>query len=368
MKKGTIFSVILTLLFFSNTSLASTIELPKPSGNYQVGTKAIMLEDSARKMLRDSNNRTFMVQAFYPTDSKVTQTYPYRPNTLKNGMINNVKVMEHSIPNAPIVKNKLLPIILSIILFIPGLGHGRQDYTILCEELASKGYVVISLDQPYVTNFVQFTDGKKIGITAKDAWKVRRDRDYRYKFYDEAMEAAIGDIKFILDNFDKLNSTHFSNQLNKGLITIMGHSFGGNVAHTIGFTDKRIKTVVDIDSKITERRIYGHIGVPPNQDGKPVLFIRATMQYQDDVGDSLTKVKHADIKEFNVEHSAFSDNAFLSMNIKGFGKNGFLSQVYNWLFTKGPFFNAVDIDLGGNDTNKWYREFTSIIYTWLKKN
>ena len=53
--------------------------------------------------------------------------------------------------------------------------------------------------------------------------------------------------------------------------------------------------VVDIDSKIMERPVYGKIGVPDNQTGVPVLFIRGMMKYQEDVGDRLHKIKNATI-------------------------------------------------------------------------
>ena len=199
-------------------------------------------------------------------------------------------------------------------------------------------------------------------------WKIRGDRDYRYKYYDDAMEAAIGDITFILNQFEAINNSYFLGQLDKEAIAVMGHSFGGNVAHTIGFIDKHIKAVVDIDSKITERKIYGRIGVPPNQHGTPVLFIRGMMQYQEDVGDSLSKIRNAKIWAPNVQHSAFSDKPFLASNINGFGKESTFSQFQNWFLKKGPFFDAVDIDLGGKDVDPWYREFTSSIVTWLEMN
>ena len=75
----------------------------------------------------------------------------------------------------------------------------------------------------------------------------------------------------------------------------MGHSIGANIAQIKGFTDKRIKAIVDIDSKITERAVFRRIGVHPHPDAKPVLFIRGMLQYQEDVGDQLTKISSGTI-------------------------------------------------------------------------
>src|SRR5262249_46559338 len=161
----------------------TSVILPKPTGFYAVGTKAIELKDLNRKMLRDFTQRRWMVQAFYPTDLQKDKTYPYMPGTLKEGLVGGTYVYAHSKTDADLSKTKAG--CFPIIIFIPGIGGGRQDYTILCEELASYGYVVLSIDQPYVSNFVCFLDKIKIVPTFKDIWKVKQNRDYRYAYYDE---------------------------------------------------------------------------------------------------------------------------------------------------------------------------------------
>ena len=182
------------------------------------------------------------------------------------------------------------------------------------------------------------------------------------------MRAAIADIKYMLNYLEDLNQIYFSGQLNGHLIAIMGHSFGGNVADTLGFEDERIKAVVDIDSKITERKIYGRIGVPPNPYGKPVLFIRAIMQYQEDVGDQLTKINNAQIWSPHVQHSAFRDIAYLAQKKEGFGHEGGISKFWNWLFKRGPLFDTVDTNLGGQEVDAWFTEYQTKIVMWLDQH
>jgi pimeloyl-ACP methyl ester carboxylesterase len=304
-----------------------------------------------------------MVQAFCPTE-KHNGVYSYRPGTLQDGVVSGAKVLSHAKPYSTIMNAKIFP----LIIFIPGLGGERQKYTILCEELASYGYIVISLDQPYVSNYVQFTDGTKVVLAFKDAWKVPKDRDYRYKYYNEAMAAAIKDIEYMLSSIDNISSKELNGVIDKENIILMGHSFGGNIAHTLGFQDERVKAVIDIDSKITERQIYGRIGIPPNPLGKPVLFIRGMMQYQEEVGDQLSKITNSTIWEPNVEHSAFSDNAYFAAKIPNFGKLSFISDFSNWFFKKGPHFSNIDTNIGGKDIDDWYSEYCSTIVKWLKIN
>lgn len=353
------------LFFFSQeVCLASDVILPSPTGPYAVGTKAIEMKDSSRKMLRDSSQRRWMIQAFYPSALHDHQTFPYMPETLKEGVVDGIKVLTHSKWKAELLKRKTFP----VIIFIPGFGEERQKYTLLCEELASHGYVILSLDQPYVSNFVRFLDGSKIVVKFQDAWKSSRDRDYRYRYYDEAMDVAMADIKYLLDHFASFNQIYFENQLNPKNVVLMGHSFGGNVSHTLGFLNPRVRAIVDIDSKITEREIYGRIGVPPNPTGKPILFIRAMKQYQEDVGNQLIKIKNAHILKFNVQHSAFQDTAYLAQKIDALKAKTFWRSFIHWLFKSGPHFNAIDTDLGSYTAEEWFNTYRLHIVGWLKQN
>jgi dienelactone hydrolase len=269
-------------------------------------------------------------------------------------MLKGFRILAHASSSAPLSGP------FPVIFFIPGFGETRQNYTILCEELASHGYVVLSLDQPYVSNFVRFKDGSVVVPTFQDVWKTPRDRDYRYRYFDEAMEACIQDILYLLDHLEDLKLP-----LNPQKIALMGHSFGGNVAHTLGFKDPRVRAIVDLDSKITERKVYGQVVVPSNPSQKPVLFIRSN-QYQEDVKDHLTKIPNAVIKPFDVQHSAFQDTAHL----KSFGleDDGGFSKVWKWFFKTGPIFDTVDTDLKGQNPKEWYRKLTQEIRLFLEQN
>ena len=193
-----------------------------------------------------------------------------------------------------------------------------------------------------------------------------RDRDYRYQYYDEAMAAAIADNTYLLNNFQPFNQTYFKGFLDEKRIVLMGHSFGGNVAHTLGFTEPRIKAIVDIDSKITERKIYGRVGVPLNPLGKPVLFVRAIKQYQEDVGNQLSKIKEATIFPLDVQHSAFADTAYLVQKIAALKSTNDWDHFMNWLFKKGPHFDSIDTNLGPYSADEWTKLYRLQIVKWLK--
>ena len=351
--------IILCMLLGTQPISAQTIALPRPTGSYAVGTKAIEINDSSRSMLRGAESKRWMIQLFYPAKAH-KGTYSYMPGTIENGEVNDVFVKAHAKPDALPFSTQKFP----LIVFIPGRGGIRQQYTILLEEIASQGYIVISMDQPYVSSFVTFPDGSSITLNLKDVWKVPRDRDYRYQYDDEVIFGAIKDIHYLLDHLS--NFGHFEKIIDNSKITLMGHSVGANIVHIMGFQDKRIKAVVDIDSKITERKVFGNVGIPPNLHNTPIFFIRGNKQYQDDVGDQLVTTQNATLWSPDVEHSAFSDNVYFSAKIKDFGAQGFMQNFINWLLKIGPHWDNVDTNIGEQKVDEWISEYRKRVVDWLR--
>ena len=234
----------------------------------------------------------------------------------------------------------------------------------------------MSFDTPYISRFVQFFDRSSRVPTLKDTWKISRDRDYRYKVFDEALSLVIDNLKTVIEHLDEIGAYCFYNYedehvfaspLDKNKIIIMGHSFGGNVAHSLGFTDKRISAVVDIDSKIAERPINGYVGVPPNRRPIPVLFIRGMLQYQEsNIVQKLSNYDAATVWAPEVEHSAFSDQAYLTKAIPDCGQHGTLYKFLHWFFKQGPHFNVLDTSTGKFSVNDCYDEYRACVIGWLK--
>jgi hypothetical protein len=354
-----VLSTLIWTFVCDDLAFAEKVTLPEPKGFYGIGTINVELSDPSRTQLRSSKKRRWMATVFYPTH-KTHSTYPYMPGTLEGGMVCGIKVLGHAIPDSQPILAQKFPVIIAL----PGRGGERQIETILYENLASHGYIVITMDQPYVANFVKFSDGTRITLALKDAWNLPRDRDYRYNYDDEVIEAALKDIDFVLQNLELFGDLSQAFDINK--IILIGHSIGGNIANIKGFSDKRINAVIDVDSKITERKVFNHIGVPPNPEGKPVLFIRGMMQYQEDVGDQLTKIPNSTIWLPYVQHSAFSDSAYFVVKIPNYGMS-FWESLYNWLLKKGPYFSNIDTSIGDRKVNEWFAEYPEYIVQWLER-
>src|SRR5207237_9995764 len=50
-----------------------------------------------------------------------------------------------------------------ILVFLPGWGSPREDYSGLCADLASHGYVVVALSHPYESAVSGLADGRLVG-------------------------------------------------------------------------------------------------------------------------------------------------------------------------------------------------------------
>lgn len=335
------------------------MSLPKPTGLYAVGTETLSLTDTTRTPLRGTETRRWMATIWYPSEQHAG-AYPYMPGTLQEGEVWGVKVMTHAKPQAVPLRNKKFPLIIAI----PGRGNERQRYTILLEELASQGYIVVAMDQPYVAGFVKFLDGNTVTLTLRDAWKLPRDRDYRYTYDDDVIRSTLKDIAYVLDHLNVLGP--LAELIDPQTIILLGHSLGANSAHLFGFHDRKVNAIVDIDCKITERPIFGRIGVPQNPDAKPVLFIRAMMQYQDDVGNQLEKISNATVWRPLVQHSAFSDDAYFAAKIAGFGDEEGVEKLMHWIFKRGPYFSNIDTSVGQQTVEQWFAEYCAYIVAWLK--
>jgi hypothetical protein len=122
-----------------------------------------------------------------------------------------------------------------VVLFSPGYSWGRETGTILVEDLASHGYVVVTMSHTYEAWEVEFPGG----------WVERGrhdpDNDLTRDPYDAVM-IRLADTRFVLDQLAALNAGRnpdaerrplpagLRRSLNLARIGIFGHSLGGATA------------------------------------------------------------------------------------------------------------------------------------------
>ena len=161
---------------------------------------------------------------------------------------------------------------LPLIIFSHGAFGYYQSNTSTYMELASHGYVVVSLDHPYHSFFTKDINGKTILVDREfiqTAMVIGGDNnplteEETYRITSKWMELREADLNFVIDtlksaaemsSFDE--SWHMGNNEEKVLLSVvkaintdkiglMGHSLGGAAAVTVG-RRADISAVVDLD-------------------------------------------------------------------------------------------------------------------------
>jgi dienelactone hydrolase len=267
MKKLQILLIILliTNIIFSQTAeptTANVIQLPTPTGEFAVGTTVYHWIDANRiDSISENPNerRQVMVQIWYPANPQ--------PNAPKAPYISLLEafrlqskdetfgtrygsVRTNSFAGAPFnPKISSAP----MVLIVPGRGVSRDSYTSTAEDLASHGYVVAAIDIPY-SGSVALPDGRIIAPLAR--WRISREvltgpYEEVDKFFAEAANLGTADIRFVLNQLEKLDANdaagRFTKKLNLKQIGIFGHSLGARIATAACGSDKRLKACLGIE-------------------------------------------------------------------------------------------------------------------------
>ena len=76
---------------------------------------------------------------------------------MKQALLESVKLAA-TVDATPLARRGGWP----VVLFSPGFGVERELYAGLVEDLASHGYVVVSIDHPHDAGVVEFPDGRVV--------------------------------------------------------------------------------------------------------------------------------------------------------------------------------------------------------------
>ncbi|MBR4966158.1 MAG: hypothetical protein IKY53_06650 [Lachnospiraceae bacterium] len=160
-----------------------------------------------------------------------------------------------------------------LILFSHGAFGYYQSNTSTYMELASHGYVVVSLDHPYHSFFTTDTTGKTIIVNSafiQDVMRVNAEtmaEDEIIALSHSWLEVRLADMNFVLDTIKEAKTAgalqpsdwYVTDETVAGdietilamtdtqTIGVMGHSLGGASSVTLGRTRDDIDAVIDLD-------------------------------------------------------------------------------------------------------------------------
>ncbi|KAL3470871.1 Alpha/Beta hydrolase protein [Aspergillus californicus] len=249
-----ILQILLSLLV---AAASSATLITRPPGPYDTFYNTAQLTDTSRldPFSPIPTNRTILTSTFIPTYcSTPLQETPYLPpatatyyanffasyglnlSSISN-LFHTLKLQTCPRPSHPSLNYPLL-------IFSPALGTTRLFYNILAQAIASQGYIVLSIDHPYDTEFLEFSNGDIIfGLNLTDA-QIPLDVHTRAR-----------DVSFVIDQLSTPSGlstllglpNRTVEWLRTDRVGVYGHSLGGAAAaDAMGF-DSRIVAGINFD-------------------------------------------------------------------------------------------------------------------------
>lgn len=160
-----------------------------------------------------------------------------------------------------------------LVVFSHGaFGYNRSNYS-LYEELASNGYVVVSLSHPYHSFFCKDTDGKTITVNPafmQSAFYVNEEGTKESEIFalsNEWINLRTMDMSFVIDTLkscdnkgkfddawffegDESSIRQVLSETDFDKIAVIGHSLGGATAVNMGRIRDDISAVVNLDGSM----------------------------------------------------------------------------------------------------------------------
>ncbi len=368
----------------------NTIHLPQPSGPFSVGRSHFYFEDCSRKNpfpLTPGPFRVVPLLIWYPSEYKNYSNNDYPLSKyITDAVRDNLATIFPKITNLPkIITNSYenLPITskgdkFQVILFNHGYCAHMAQNTVLMEHLASQGYITVSIGHPH-EGIMNYPDGTsspmdhptfdKLMIDIQKNSKRGEEIENLLKQEDQSMDEVsqltkelqthggyrlenieiwVQDIRFIIDQLEKLHSGIISSQFKNKIdfskgIGALGHSFGGNAAILACSRDIRITSAINCDGTM-----YGGFS-SANQFNKPLLFM-----YNEDswgINKYYYLINQNDTIQMQIrgaKHADFMDKTLFRLDIEGFRdiEGSLIINILNE--TVSNFFNEF---LGKNQTD-----------------
>lgn len=257
-------------------TIEKDVTFPGLTGPYPVGKAIYPVVDSARmdETPTSSQPRVWTIRIFYPAQPALDAVPgPYVREPLRSALA-QVRIKDgdagmfdlihaNAYFDAPVAPNDSG---YPVLLFSPGGGEQPLFYTSLLEQVASYGYIVVSIPEPRDTPVIVFPNGEiitPIKMNFKDTLTCmiqdefcRRamlgDKETMQELWDMMRDVRPQDLITTLDYLEWLNRDDalLAGQLDLSRVGVFGHSYGGATAARMGTLDTRFDAAVVLDSDI----------------------------------------------------------------------------------------------------------------------
>jgi dienelactone hydrolase len=280
---SSIFIVLSGLFVFSFPKY----KMPEVSGDYLIGTKTFIVEDDRPEIYTDDPNdtRRIKLQIWYPAET--VEGYVQVPWLLDGITVSKALSKDFGFPafalnqTAKVISNSYLDAPISdvqdnypIVIISHGWRGFRNLHTDFAEELASSGYIVVSIDHTYgsVATVFEEDDVAYLNLDALPS----RDSTPDFLDYANRLVSTYGeDVISTIDYLEVLNSDSelsiFKRKLDLTKIGVIGHSTGGGGDVYAALKDDRITALIGLDAwveSIDSEDINAGLNIPS-------LFLRS---------------------------------------------------------------------------------------------
>jgi len=258
-----IFGIFLLLVFATILPAALPIpQIPPPSGQFQVGTRTVVLIDRSRDELysQEDGPRKFLIQIWYPAVPG--------PDSQHAPWVNDTKTYGHAISTylglVPFFLDHMnlvttpawqdAPVAAAeggfpVILFSHGWNGFAAQNTDQALELASRGYMVIAVQHTYGAVVTVFPDGE-IEYNNPRALPEGTPEPGNTEAAQKLGEQWAQDIGYALDFMTSQNedpTSPFYSSMDLSKVGVYGHSTGGGAAIQFCGTDERCTALLGMD-------------------------------------------------------------------------------------------------------------------------
>ena len=330
---------LISSIIYGNVCLDEIkMKLTDPSGDFKVGYSNFFYDAKF-----NSNNRKISFEIWYPTKDDSGKTKTYQGLNVTNASSQFLgwplfqasffsTIQTNSFKNADAIKNQNFP----ILIYNHGYGGFSSVYQTVFEELASHGYVVVSIghenesallivnedsilknspENEFYTKRASELNGAEINnlqsviLNSDNSEKVNEAYVELVKLsplHKESTELWASDTKQVIYKLNELNEKNeiFKGSFDLNVIGVFGHSVGGATAGELAYNCEAIKAGINLDGFQFGNLINNQIEIPfmfvsSNQQDSRYLRIVPFRQ------NAKAEFHHAVIK--GLRHENFSD-------------------------------------------------------------
>ncbi|MGW3206024.1 alpha/beta hydrolase [Streptomyces sp. NPDC001135] len=295
-------------------SPALRLTLPAPSGRYPVGMFSQHLVDKSRTdpYVR-GKARELMVTYWYPAASTAGHPQsPWMPSLSGNHFLHSRGLSPQQVTLPQTAGHTLAPVDtqlgkLPVLLYSTGLHSDRAMGTALTQDLASRGYLVVTVDHTHDAGEVEFPGGR-LEVNRMPAGSHSSD----------TLNVRAADIRFVINQLGTIAKggnpdvdhaklpSGLSKAVDTSRIGMFGWSLGGAAVDTAMQLDRRIDAGANLDGQF--------FGSAPSKDlSRPFMLFSSGTHNRNNDSSWRTLWPHlkgyrVDIQLHGSRHRSFSDN------------------------------------------------------------